>query len=393
MPRQKLSEYRAKCLIFKSLDLPYKGWSIDASRPVAEQADDFPDSGKFVVKVDQGVKGRFKKGLVLLDVGHEDLDAAARQLADQGYRWLIVEPMVDHPQSEERYLSLMADRDGTVLQYTRHGGVDIEEHAETIHKTRLNDQTDWQGLTGHTGFKAAQLQALTKVFKDEYMVFLEINPYLVHDGGPLILDAAAEVDDAAAFFVDGWSSEDFRQHGGHGAPAEELAVKELNENSPASFSLSILNPDGGIFLLLSGGGASVVVADEVYNRGLGEQLANYGEYSGNPNPEETYLYTRTVLRLVLASKAPKKVIFIGGAVANFTDVAKTFAGVIKALDEVADQLREQGVRVFVRRGGPNQAVGLERLKKALEANGLLGAVHDPSTPLTAAVDEAVRGLS
>ena len=98
----------------------------------------------------------------------------------------------------------------------------------------------------------------------------------------------------------------------------------------------------------------MVVADEVYNRGLGEQLANYGEYSGNPNSEETYLYTKAVLELVLASKAPKKVVFLGGAVANFTDIAKTFAGVIQALDEVADGLQSQGVKVFVRRGGPTR---------------------------------------
>lgn len=225
------------------------------------------------------------------------------------------------------------------------------------------------------------------------MVFLEINPYLPGKDTPVILDAAAEVDDAAAFFVDGWGDNDLRRHGGRTVSREELFVKELNANSPASFSLSVLNSGGSVFLLLSGGGASVVAADEVYNRGLGKQLANYGEYSGNPNSEETYLYTKTVLSLVLASKAPKKVLFIGGAVANFTDVAKTFAGVIRALDEVAKQLRAQSVKVFVRRGGPNQAAGLERLKKALKANGLLGAVHDPSTPLTAAVDEALREVA
>lgn len=395
MPRQKLSEYRAKYLIFESLGLDYGGWSVDAEQPVPEQLEKLglPGEGSFVVKVDEGVKGRFKKGLVLLDVGRGDLPSAIGRLAEQGYRWTIIEPMIGHEQSDERYLSLMLDRKGVLLQYTRHGGVDIEEHADSVKQVRLDDQTDWQELAGHTGFKAAQLERLAAVFKDNYMVFLEINPYLAHEGSLTILDAAAEIDDAGTFFVDGWTSDDFRRHSRHGTTPEELAVRELNANSPASFSLSVLNPDGAIFLLLSGGGASVVVADEVYNRGLGEQLANYGEYSGNPNSEETYLYTRTVLGLVLASKAPKKVIFVGGAVANFTDIAKTFAGVIQAMDEVAEQLREQNVKIFVRRGGPNQAAGLERIRKALERNGLLGAVHDPGTPLTAAVDEAIGGLS
>lgn len=392
MPRQKLSEYRAKRLLCDGLGLPYKGWSVDTGESLDGQLSDVPKESKFVVKVDEAVKGRFKKGLVLLGIDASGLSDAVKKLADQGYRWVIIEPMSDHDQSEERYLSLVSDREGVSLQYTPHGGVDVERHADSIKKVRLDDSTDWQELESRTGIKATYLKKLVDGFNDNYMVFLEINPYLSKDGVPRILDAAIEVDDAAAFFVDGWSEADFRRHGGKGMPGAELAIRELNANSPASFSLSVLNPDGSIFLLLSGGGASVVVADEVYNRGFGEQLANYGEYSGNPNTEETYLYTRTVLGLVIASGAPKKVIFIGGAVANFTDVAKTFAGVIQALDEVADKLRAQGVKVFVRRGGPNQEKGLQRLSKALDRNGLLGAVHDPGTPLTAAVDEAIRGL-
>ena len=392
MPRQKLSEYRAKCLVSKSLGLQYEGWPIDTKQSVAAQleAANLLNGHHFVVKVDEGVKGRFKKGLVLLDVVSNDLGAAAEKLSGKGYRWLVIEPMVKHGQADERYLSLMSDRDGTLLQYTAHGGVDIEKHADSIKKLRLDEKTDWRHLAGLTGVKASHLQALAQAFTDNYFVFLEINPYLAQGDTIRILDTAVEVDDAAAFFVDSWQTADFRRHSGHSVSSEELAVQELNANSPASFSLSVLEPNGSIFLLLSGGGASVVVADEVYNRGLGEQLANYGEYSGNPNTEVTYLYTKIVLELLLASKAPKKVLFIGGAVANFTDIAKTFAGVIQALDEVAAKLRAQNVKVFVRRGGPNQTTGLEQLKRSLNKNGLLGAVHDPSTPLTAAVGEAVK---
>lgn len=394
MPRQKLSEYRAKSLISSSLDLPYQGWPLDASQSLTDQltAAKLPPDSRYVVKVDEGVKGRFKKGLVLLDVAAAEIPAAAEKLAAQGYRYLIVEPMAVHEANAERYLSLVADREGAVLQFTSRGGIDIEAHADSIKKVRLNGQTDWQELAHQTGIKAPLLQNLAKTFTDNYFVFLEINPYLVHDGKPQLLDAAVEADDAAAFFVDGWNADDFRRYSGQAITPQERFVQELNSNSPAAFSLSVLNPNGSIFLLLSGGGASVVVADEVYNRGLGEQLANYGEYSGNPNAEETYLYTKTVLELVLASRAPKKVIFVGGAVANFTDIARTFSGVIQALNEVAEPLRAQNVKVFVRRGGPNQAAGLARLQKALEANGLLGAVHDPSTPLTEAVGEALNGL-
>jgi ATP-citrate lyase beta-subunit len=133
-----------------------------------------------------------------------------------------------------------------------------------------------------------------------------------------------------------------------------------------------------------------VAADEVYNLGHGAELGNYGEYSGNPTAEESYLYTAAVLSLLLASKAPKKVLLIGGAVANFTDIANTFSGVIQAIDAKAAELKKQGVKVFVRRGGPRQEIGLAKIEAALRQHGLLGAVYDPSRALTAVVAEAVE---
>lgn len=47
--------------------------------------------------------------------------------------------------------------------------------------------------------------------------------------------------------------------------------------------------------------------------------------SGNPNEEETYHYAKTILQL--ATRNPdgrNRVLLIGGGIANFTDVAKTF---------------------------------------------------------------------
>ena len=394
MPRQKLSEYRAKRIISNALELPYEGWPIDTDAALADQLKEPASAtGDFVVKVDEGVKGRFKQGLVMLDVKAGGLDGAVQALAGKGYRWLIVEPMVKHDQAAERYISLASDRDGLNLSYAASGGVDIEQHADTIKQLRLGEATDWNHLAEETAISSGHLRQLAAAFTDNYFVFMEINPYVAGDTGIQLLDAAVEVDDAAAFFVDSWQAGDFRRHTAHGLTPEELVVQELDANSPASLKLSVLEPNGNIFLLLSGGGASVVVADEVYNQGYGKQLANYGEYSGNPNAEETYAYTKAVLGLLLKSTAPRKVLFIGGAVANFTDVAKTFAGVIQAIDEVADKLRDQHVKVFVRRGGPNQEVGLAKMEAALTKQGLLGAVHDPSTPLTAVVTEALREVA
>jgi ATP-citrate lyase beta-subunit len=393
MPRKKLSEYRAKTIVSESLGLSYIGWPIDLDANLKEQLQAISSvSDSFVVKVDEGVKGRFKKGLVLLDVKIDGLDESIRHLKEKGYRWLIIEPMIGHDDAEERYLSLISDREGLTLQYTSSGGVDVESNAETIAKIRLDDGTDWGHIAEQTGIAEESLRGLVKDFKDNYFVFLEINPYIANGDRLQILDTAVEVDDAAAFFVDSWHLDDFRSHGGHSLSEEEKVVQELDDNSPASLKLSVLEPNGSIFLLLSGGGASVVVADEVYNQGYGKQLANYGEYSGNPNTEETYSYAKQLIHLLLKSRAERKVLFIGGAVANFTDVAKTFAGVIRAIDEGADQLREQGVKVFVRRGGPNQEEGLAKMESTLKNHGLLGAVHSPDTPLTTVLTDALKEI-
>jgi ATP-citrate lyase beta-subunit len=162
----------------------------------------------------------------------------------------------------------------------------------------------------------------------------------------------------------------------------ELAVAKLDLNTPASLKYRIINPDGAIWMLLSGGGASLVLADEIADLGMGKQLANYGEYSGNPSREDTYLYTKTLLQDLLKSFSVKKVLIIAGGVANFTDVKKTFLGVIDALEEVKVALKKQQVKVFVRRGGPNQEAGLKLMRYFLEKAGILGAVWGPEEELT-----------
>lgn len=394
MPRKRLSEFRAKTMVHRALGLPYRGWSIDAMGDNQQYIQAIQESTrKVVVKVDQGIKGRFKKGLVLLNVMPENVPQAIEQLAQKGYRWLLVEPQSSHSQSDERYISLTYDRSGLVLHYSAEGGVDIEAHPETIKHVSLVGDVNWAQIAGLTGFTAEQLQALVALFDEKHLTFLEINPYFTNWMGVHMLDLAIEVDDAAAYFVDDWSEADIRSTATRQQTPEELSIVELAEKSPASFKLELINPDGAIFLLLSGGGASIVVADEVYNQGHGAKLANYGEYSGNPNTEETYLYTSAVLRLLLQSKAKKKVVFIGGAVANFTDIASTFTGIIQAINEAVADLQRHGVKVYVRRGGPRQEVGLAKIEHVLRQHGLLGAVHNPSTPLTAAVSEALQEVA
>jgi len=106
-------------------------------------------------------------------------------------------------------------------------------------------------------------------------------------------------------------------------------------------------------------GASVIYSDTICDLGAADELANYGEYSGAPSEQQTYEYAKTILSLMTKAKCPDgKVLIIGGGIANFTNVAATFKGIVKALQEYQSKLVEYDIKIFVRRAGPNYQEGL-----------------------------------
>jgi ATP citrate (pro-S)-lyase len=391
LARKKLSEFRAKTILYNALGQPYTGVMIDTESDWQSAVKALPKTKRYVVKVDEGVKGRFKKGLVYLDRTTFDLPKDIRALAAKGFRYMLIEEHQTHDATAERYLSIERVREGNVVTYSTKGGVDIEFHADSLQR-ELAAPAAARKVEKALSLPAKSLDTLIATFDAGYFSFLEINPLVVTRGIPQLLDAAVMVDGEAEAFAGGaWTQADFR--GARAKTPEEVAVAELADKSQASFALEVLNPDGEIFLLLSGGGASVVLADEVNNQGYGKVLGNYGEYSGNPNSEESALYTRQVLSLLLRSKAKRKVLVIGGGVANFTDVRATFKGLIQALDEAKAQLAAQHVKVFVRRGGPFEREGLAQMESFLRANDLYGVVASPDLPLSGIIPEAINALT
>jgi ATP citrate (pro-S)-lyase len=391
MPRKQLSEYRAKTLVYAALGEKFEGFPIViAEKDWGKSLTSLDDSIRYVVKVDQATKGRFKKGLVKLDRTPQELFTDIIEMGERGYTHFIVEPYTTHEGHDEYYVSIARTTDGIAISASSVGGIEVESNQDKI---KTYDYETGLALL-EVGLDAGKVSALVQVFEDNYFSFLEINPLIIADDHALPLDAAVEVDDAAEFFVRGnWGVDDLRSYSSKSLTPEEHAVRELNEQSQASFNLEVLNPDGGLFLLLSGGGASVVVADEVKNLGEGDMLANYGEYSGGPNREETKIYTEQVISLLLKSRAQRKILVIAGGVANFTDVKTTFAGVIDALQENEAELRKQHVKVYVRRGGPNEIAGLQLMREYLESADILGGVHGPELVLADIVREALEGVS
>jgi len=356
MARVKLYEHSAKQLVSKHLSLPYNGTSV---------ADKIPKlaKGSYVVKVDQGIKKRFKNNLAFINISSKEVKEKIEALRSQGYRHFIIEKYINH--KEELYLSLQRTRKGIVLQFSKAGGIGIEGQKDLVKNYIVGDNL--VDIAKETKLNKTFLKSLVAVFNKEHFTFLEINPLIIKNGQPIFLDLAVEVDGAGQYWS-GWTQNDIV---GENKSEEEEMVKEIDQISSASLSLSKINDDGDIFLLLSGGGACLVLADEVFNLGQVERLANYGEYSGNPTEEETYLYTKQILSLAKKSKAKKKTLLVAGAVANFTDIAKTFKGIIRAIAEDKKILD----KVAVRRGGPNQEEGLQLMKDFLDKNNLNGGVY------------------
>ena len=150
---------------------------------------------------------------------------------------------------------------------------------------------------------------------------------------------------------------------------EVLAIEDADSKSGASLKLTILKPEARIWTMVAGGGASVVYADTIADLAGIEDLANYGEYSGGPTTSETKFYADTLIDLMTRTPdkdGKEKILIIGGAIANFTDVAKTFTGIIQSFETYVDKMKEHKVKTYVRRGGPNYEKGLKDIKEAAD---------------------------
>lgn len=408
---------------------------------------------KLVVKPDQLIKRRGKHGLVLAGCSFDEAKdwIAARMHRDVTLRSLpeesaqqseqpeepeadktasggvtgvlthfLIEPFVAHKSEEERYVCIQSHRYYDEIYFHHQGGVgvgDVDSTAERLQiKTcaplfsaaevqekllvKLEDDQEKKAAL------AAYIADLYRLYREMHFCYLEINPLVVVERSEkdqkgawdvVALDLAAKLDETAAFLADKrWGEVDFPPAFGRAEFPEEALIRTLDEKTGASLKLTVLNPAGRVWLMIAGGGASVVYADTVVDFGHGAQLANYGEYSGAPSAEETFQYASALFRLMLKNAPPEEsepgpVFLVGGGIANFTDVSATFGGLIKAISLYSEELRERRVTFWVRRAGLNFLEGLRRIKSAVGAEGL-GLpirVYGPETHMTAIVPMAL----
>ena len=364
------------------------------------------------MKPDQLIKRRGKLGLIKVNVDFAQVKewVVERMGKDQvigkatgKLRRFIIEPFLAHKQEEEAYVCIYSTRDMDVILFHHEGGVDIgdvdskavklevaveekmEVTANQVEKSLLVKMSGDKQLVAHF------IAALYKQYVALHFTYLEVNPLVVTQGKVWVLDLAAKLDATADFVCrNKWGEVDYPPPFGRDAYPEEAHIAELDAKTGASLKLTILNAAGRIWTMVAGGGASVIYSDTICALGGSTELANYGEYSGAPSEQQTYDYARTILSLMTRQRHPDgKVLIIGGGIANFTNVAATFKGIKQALEEFQSFIRDHGIKIFVRRAGPNYQEGLRVMREVGQNLGIPLSVFGPETHMTAIVGMAL----
>ncbi|KAF1891929.1 hypothetical protein Lal_00036276 [Lupinus albus] len=431
-----------------SIHLDILSVQVTESTDFTELTKQYPwiSTTKLVVKPDMLFGKRGKSGLVALNL---DIAQVAKfvntrlgvQVEIGGCKapitTFIVEPFVPH--DDEYYLSIVSERLGCTINFSECGGIEIEENWDKVKTIFLPTEKTmtleacapliatlplevsiffglvWSG-SEESAYSTFDSQIRGKigdfiigvfaVFQDLDFSFLEMNPFTLVNEKPYPLDMRGELDDTAAFknfnkyspfdidlqnsLILKWGNIEFPLPFGRVLSPAESFIHSFDEKTSASLKFTVLNPKGRIWTMVAGGGASVIYADTVGDLGYASELGNYAEYSGAPNEEEVLQYARVVIDCATADPdGRKRALLIGGGIANFTDVAATFSGIIRALKEKESKLKAARMNIYVRRGGPNYQTGLAKMSALGEELGLPIQVYGPEATMTSICKQAI----
>ena len=361
------------------------------------QANEWLKKSKLVVKAHEALGSRFKLGLVKVGLDLKEAETATkemigRQVGSITVSQVIVSEMIPH--KEEYYCAVKSTREGTDLLVANCGGIEVESNWDRVKRlaVEVGQQPSVEAierLAKDAGFTGTLLKKMADFagkmftcFDSEDAQYLEVNPVVLreHDSELIALDAVTLLDGDAKFRHPDWNFA-FAAEFGRAYSKHETEVMAVDSKIKGSVKF-IEIPGGDTAMLPAGGGASVYYSDAVVARG--GKLANYAEYSGDP-PD----WAVEVLTDKVCSLPGIKNIIVGGAIANFTDVKKTFGGIINGFRKAKSEGKLKNVKIWVRRGGPREKEGLDAMR-ALKDEGFDINVFDRNTPLTDIVDKALQ---
>jgi ATP citrate (pro-S)-lyase len=379
MPYLKLSEFQAKKIFFEST------YFCDFLNKNKLEFDDNLTK-KYVIKVDNGTKHRMNRGLVKVNISKEDMQNWIKSRdTNENY---FIEHVINF--KSEIYLAIRPfNNDFNEIIINKNGGVNLDhpEKDGEIYKVNI--------LNPEIQLNDKLLEDFVKKVYTFYLkyhgVFLEMNPIVLNldTNSYIALDIAMLIDQDALYLFNERDKElismNYLQE--KELTLEENEIKKLDERTGGSLKFTLLNPSGNIWTLVAGGGASVLYTDAIINRGYLENLANYGEYSGDPQEDLVEAYCDNVFNL-MKKVTIDKILFIGGGIANFTDVLSTFNGIIKSIYKNHDALLN--TKVYIRRGGPNYKKALEVMKQTLDKYKVYNEVYGTDTPITEIVSIGLK---
>jgi len=375
-----LHEYQAKTLLQKyGIPVP-RGQVVTVAKDTAAATTEIT-SDAWVVKAQIHAGGRGKAGGVKLVKSTTEAQVVVSELlgktlvtyqnAPDGQ--LINQVLIEEtlPIARELYLSMLVDRtlERVVIIASSAGGMDIEEIAQTSPEKILEEICD--PLNGIVDFQARnlafkldligdQISAFTKILKGLYRLFkendlalLEINPLVVTTEGKLFaLDCKMSIDDNALYRQKAlaeqrdWSQEDSKEAVAHHAGLNYIAL------------------NGNIGCMVNGAGLAMATMDLIKLHG--GMPANFLDVGGGATAETV----TKAFKIILADSNVKAILVnIFGGIMRCDIIAE---GIITAVKDVGMQ-----IPVVVRLEGTNVDLGKQMLQTSglniISANGLTDA--------------------
>ena len=384
-----LHEYQAKALLQKySVPTP-QGMVADSAEAAYRAANTIQDKA-WVVKAQIHAGGRGKAGGVKLVKSASEVEATAKALLGkplityqnapdgQKVNQVLVEETL--PIARELYLSMLVDRalERVVVVASSAGGMDIEEIAATQPEKILQEVCD--PLNGLVDFQARNLafklaladeqisafskllKALYKLFKENDLALLEINPLIVTTDGKLVaLDCKMSVDDNALY----------RQ--GNLAEQRDWSQEDAKEAVAHEAGLNYIALNGNIGCMVNGAGLAMATMDIIKLHGGAP--ANFLDVGGGASAE---MVTKA-FKIILADNNVKAILVnIFGGIMRCDIIAE---GIIAAVKEVG-----MTIPVVVRLEGTNVDLGKQMLR--MSGLNIISAEN-----LTDAAKQAVKAAS
>jgi len=331
---------------------------------------------------------RMKSNGILFGKNKEEVEKAIDKLIgnfilNEKVKKVLVEERVKI--KNEYYVSFAYDTisRSPVLIFTRHGGIEVEENGREVVKKIIDPLVglqQWQARQAviDAGFTKDSIAAVSDILFKIYNLFanedarlVEINPLVETEDGKLVaVGMLVDLDDDASYKHQDRTYPPREVGLGRELTEREISVRKANEASYQG-TIKYLELDGDIGFLAAGGGGSMECMDALLH--LGGRPANYAEHSGDPPREKLYALTKAIL-----SKSELNGLWIVGAIANFTRIDQTMAGIVDALTEVKPKFP-----IVIRRSGPFEKDGLQLVRDAAQKIGLDAEIYGSEISMTA----------